>query len=120
MAKRRKVTTVKTVEVPSHLRDLIPTVERWAIWNPHDCDKVLAATSTDDLTAFVGTIEANRKSIDNWLDTMPKNLDDWPAAAESFLDMVRTWHEASCELYARRNKRRSIKRRQCPEDKKSE
>ena len=98
---RQREAIVVTDEVPGHLRDLIPLAEAWAMRDPHRCDEVIEQSSTEDLRPFVQTIEQHVTAINAWLDTMPKDMAQWPKAAEVFLYLIRNWHEAACELYAR-------------------
>jgi hypothetical protein len=101
--KNERFVEVVEDEVPTHLRKLISTARNWGFWNPHVCDDVIESTSTEELRIFVREIEADRKAIDDWLDTLPKEMKKWPTAAETFLCLIRNWREAACELNARDN-----------------
>lgn len=92
---------IVAAEVPSHLRDLISLAHRWATPNPHQCDELIEQASTEDLRPFVQTVEQRREAIDAWLDSLPKQVEQWPRAAVSFLYLVRNWNEAACELDVR-------------------
>jgi len=93
--------TIVADEVPHQLRELIPLAEEWGSWNPQRCDEIIEGKSTEELRPFVQAVERHRKAIDAWLATMPKDTKQWPKAAEAFSFLVRNWHEAACELYAR-------------------
>jgi hypothetical protein len=88
-------------EVPFHLRELIPSAEEWGTWNPHRCDEIIEQKPNAELRPFVQLVERHRGAIDAWLDTMPKDMKQWPNAAVIFLYLIRNWNEAACELYGR-------------------
>jgi hypothetical protein len=98
---RRREATIVVDEVPHQLRELIPLAEEWGTWNPQRCDEIIEGKSIAELRPFVQAVEQHRQAIDTWLDSMPKDMEKWPEAAEVFLFLVRNWHEADCDLYAR-------------------
>lgn len=99
----KREATILVDEVPTHLRELIPAAEEWGTWNPQRCDEILERKSSEELRPFVQLVEQHRDAIDTWLNSMPNDTKNWPAAALIFLALIRNWHEAACELSGRDN-----------------
>jgi hypothetical protein len=83
-------------EVPPHLHDLIPLAEAWAVRNNAARDERLANAPSEDLRRLVERVQSRRSEIDQWLDSLPRDVSRWPKAAVDFLYLVKTWHEAAC------------------------
>lgn len=99
--KWEKVAVVRTEEVPSSLQNLIPVAEYWGIKHNQTRNEIIDTVATEDLREFVHALEPRCSDIDRWLRELPNDMTAWPAAAETFLWLRKTWHEAACELYAR-------------------
>jgi hypothetical protein len=95
------VTSIDPHEVPNSLRDLIPIAEKRAIRQNRLRDDWLDSGPINELKELVDTVGPRRAEIDDWLDSMPKDMEKWPKAAVDFLYLIKTWHEAACEVFAR-------------------
>src|SRR5262245_15247709 len=86
-AENRPAIVVNPEEVPAHLRDLIPQVERWAI----SCDitrhDYFQKVPPQDIRDFALAVAPRSDEINAWLQTMPKKIGDWPQAAIHFLSL---------------------------------
>ncbi len=95
-AENRPRIVVNPEEVPPHLRDLIPNVERWAI----SCDitrrDYFEKTPEEDIRAFARAVAPRSGEINEWLDTFPKDARRWPKAAIEFLSLLTAISEALC------------------------
>lgn len=94
-AENRRVIRVEPREVPRHLRDLIPYVERWAIdcdITRHDYFDKQPEAAVRELARVVGRRQAE---INAWLDAIPGKR---PEAAYQFTALLKAWCEAACEF----------------------
>jgi hypothetical protein len=95
-AENRPTIVVNPEEVPPHLRDLIPYVERWAI----SCDVTrcdyFEKQSEEDIRAFARAVAPRDAEINAWLDTFPKDARQWPKAAIHFLSLLTAICDALC------------------------
>jgi hypothetical protein len=95
-AENRPVIVVNRDEVPPHLQDLIPYVERWAI----SCDVTrcdyFEKTPEEDIRAFARAVAPRSDEINDWLDTFPKDAKLWPMAAIYFLSLQTAVCDALC------------------------
>lgn len=96
-AENRRAIVVNPDEVPPHLRDLIPYVERWAI----SCDitrhDYFEKSSEEDIRALARATAPRSDEINKWLDTFPTNdVKKWPAAALEFLSLLTAICDALC------------------------
>jgi hypothetical protein len=87
-AENRPIIVVNPEEVPPHLRDLIPYVERWAI----SCDVTrgdyFEKTPAEDIRAFARAVAPRSDAINDWLATFPtSDAGRWPKAAIEFLSL---------------------------------
>jgi hypothetical protein len=99
-AENRPVIVVNLDEVPAHLRDLIPYVERWAI----SCDitrhDYFQKVPQQDIRDFALAVAPRSDDINAWLDTMSKTtkIADWPQAAIHFLSLQTALCDALCHF----------------------
>ncbi len=95
-AENRPTIVVNPEEVPPHMRDLIPYVERWGI----SCDitrrDYFEKTPEEDIRAFARAVAPRRNEINGWLDTLPKDARRWPKAAIEFLGLLTAISDALC------------------------
>jgi hypothetical protein len=95
-AENRPVIVVNSDEVPPHLRDLIPYVERWAI----SCDitrrDFFEKTPETDIRAFAREVAPRSDEINDWLNTFPSDAKQWPKAAIDFLSLQTAICDALC------------------------
>ena len=99
MAGTRKIVRsfrVEPSEVPSHLQDLIPFVERWGI----NCDVTrhdyFDKQPVEDVRDLARTIGRRQEEINAWLDSIPE--DGRTEAYYQFLCLLVAWNEAACEF----------------------
>jgi hypothetical protein len=94
-AENRPMIRVAVSEVPLHLQDLIPYVERWAIScdiTRHDYfDKQPEA----DVREFTRTVSRRQAEISVWLGSIKGAR---PEAANHFTNLLKAWCEAACEF----------------------
>jgi hypothetical protein len=95
-AENRPIIVVNPEEVPPHLRDLIPYVERWAI----SCDVTrrdyFEKTPEADIRAFARAAAPRSDEINDWLATFPNDAERWPKAAIEFLSLQTAVCDALC------------------------
>ncbi|MFO0810685.1 MAG: hypothetical protein U0746_18815 [Gemmataceae bacterium] len=94
-AENRPVIRVESQDVPEHLRELIPYVERWAI--PCDITRhdYFAKQSDDDVRDLARTVGKRQAEINAWLNSFGVNR---PEAAYQFMWLLAAWCEAACEF----------------------
>lgn len=94
-AENRPIIHVEADQVPIHLRDVIPYVERWAI----PCDVTRGdyydQQPKDDIRDFVRVVGRRDREINAWLDTFS---DQWPAAGYQFMYLLKALGEAACDF----------------------
>jgi hypothetical protein len=90
-AENRPAIRVDATEVPSHLQDLIPLVERWAI--PCDITRhdYFAKQPSSDLKEFSRVVGRREAEINDWLDSIEG---EWSEAAYQFMYLLKAWCEA--------------------------
>lgn len=94
-AENRPVIRVQVSEVPPHLRELIPYVERWAI--PCDITRhdYFDKQPEEDVREFARTIGRREAEINDWLNSLG---DEWSEAGYQFMYLLKAWCEAACEF----------------------
>lgn len=97
-AENRPTIRVEPAEVPSHLRAIIPVVERWAIACDVTRHDYFAKQSDDDLRELARVVAPHNRAINTWLDSLPGGVAAWPPAAVHFLYVLKAWNEAACEF----------------------
>lgn len=93
-AANRPTITVDPDQVPEILRPLIPLVERWAI----SCDVTrhdyFEHQSEADIAAFWHELNTHVQAIHDWLDSLGKEYESWPRAADHFVSLLKAHSEA--------------------------
>lgn len=93
-AANRPQIKVNPAEVPLWLHPLIPLVERWAI--PCDVTRgdYFDHQPAEDIAGFWYEVLPQVESINAWLDSQPRNVGAWPAAAVHFMYFLKAHSEA--------------------------
>ncbi|MBD5779472.1 hypothetical protein IEN85_08195 [Pelagicoccus sp. NFK12] len=93
-AENRPVIVVTKEEVPTHLQHLIPQVEKWAI--PCDVTRgdYFEKEGESSVASFYYDVEPYTGEVDDWLDSQPKDVGDWPEAAVHFMYFMKAHGEA--------------------------
>jgi len=83
-AENRPIITVNELEVPEHLRPLIPFVERWAI--PCDVTRIdyFEKQPASDVAEFWYAVLPFYAAIREWLEAQPEKYGAWSEAAVHF------------------------------------
>ncbi len=94
-AENRPKIVVDPSEVPAHLVPLIPYVERWGI--PCDVTRgdYFDKQPEEDIAEFYYAVEPHAPATNEWLDSLPEDVAEWPAAGVQFMYMLK----AHCEAY---------------------
>jgi hypothetical protein len=95
-AENRPEIIVNVEEVPPHLRDLIPYVERWAIRCDITRQDFFAKSPDEDIRKFADAVAPRRADISAWLNTLPAGVENWPETAVHYLFLLKAWCDAAC------------------------
>lgn len=93
-AENRPYFKVDSEDVPEPLRELIPSVERWAI--PCDVTRgdYFDKQPAEDIASFYHTVLPFTDQINSWLDSQPEHVGDWSEAAVHFMYFLKAHAEA--------------------------
>ena len=93
-AANRPIIIVNEKEVPEILQELIPYVERWAI--PCDVTRhdYFEQQLQEDIATFWHHVKPSVEAINQWIDSQPDNILDWPQAAIQFMYFLKAHGES--------------------------
>jgi hypothetical protein len=98
-AENRPRIVVNAEDVPVHLQDLIPYVERWAISCDVTRQDYFSKTPEEDIWQFAVAVTPRSDEINAWLDSLPPmSARPWTEAALHFLCLQTALCEAICHF----------------------
>jgi hypothetical protein len=93
-AENRPTIKVNPIEVPEHLLLLIPFVERWGI--PCDVTRgdYFDKQPKEDIAEFYNAVLPFKAAANQWLDSLPEDVVEWPEAGVQLMYMLKAHGEA--------------------------